>query len=77
MSARSRSAPRLSRRASGEVIDLLDYRQPAPKPGRPEQNLSDWRVVDDWSRPVPVTEAEIDVFEAWFGDILDELFGPA
>jgi len=22
-----------------------------------------------------VTEAEIDLFEAWFGDILDELFG--
>lgn len=24
---------------------------------------------------VRVTEAEIDLFEAWFGDILDELFG--
>jgi len=23
-----------------------------------------------------VTEAELDVFEAWFGDVLDELFGP-
>jgi len=23
-----------------------------------------------------VTAAEVDVFEAWFGDILDELFGP-
>jgi len=25
---------------------------------------------------VPVTEREVDVFEAWFGDFIDELFGP-
>jgi hypothetical protein len=25
---------------------------------------------------VPVTDAEVDVFEAWFGDLFDELFGP-
>jgi predicted HTH transcriptional regulator len=24
----------------------------------------------------PVTDAEVDVFEAWFGDLFDELFGP-
>jgi hypothetical protein len=24
---------------------------------------------------VPVTKAEIDVFEAWFGDLFDDLFG--
>lgn len=31
-----------------------------------------------WHRPesVPVTEAEVDVFERWFGDLFDELFGP-
>lgn len=40
-------------------------------------DLSDWRVIDDWPRPIPVTAEEIDVFEAWFGDILNELFGPA
>jgi hypothetical protein len=34
-----------------------------------------WTVSDDWPDRVPVTEAEIDLFEAWFGDILDELFG--
>jgi hypothetical protein len=32
-------------------------------------------VVDDWPERVPVTTAEVDVLEAWFGDILDELFG--
>jgi hypothetical protein len=32
-------------------------------------------VTDDWPTDVPVTEIEIDVFEAWFGDLFDELFG--
>ncbi|MHC2270294.1 hypothetical protein ACVILJ_005677 [Bradyrhizobium diazoefficiens] len=32
-------------------------------------------VSDDWPMDVPVTETEIDVFEAWFGDLFDELFG--
>jgi hypothetical protein len=34
------------------------------------------RLVDDWPARVPVANAEIDVFEAWFGDLFDELFGP-
>jgi hypothetical protein len=33
-------------------------------------------VIDDWPQRVPVTQAEIDVFEAWFGDLFDEFFGP-
>jgi DNA invertase Pin-like site-specific DNA recombinase len=32
-------------------------------------------VVDDWPARVPVTDAEVDVFEAWFSDLFDELFG--
>jgi hypothetical protein len=32
--------------------------------------------VDDWPEHIPVTEAEVDVFEAWFGDLFAELFGP-
>ena len=31
--------------------------------------------MDDWLERVPVTERKVDVFEAWFGDILDELLG--
>ena len=31
---------------------------------------------DDWPERIPVTDAEVDVFEAWFGDLFDELFGP-
>ncbi|GLK82873.1 hypothetical protein GCM10017653_09420 [Ancylobacter defluvii] len=30
-------------------------------------------VTDDWPEYIPVTEAEIAVFDAWFGDILEEL----
>jgi len=32
-----------------------------------------WIVKDDWPETVPVTDAEVDVFEAWFGDLFDEL----
>lgn len=47
-----------------------------PAKGRPaDPSLANWTVSDDWPERVPVTEAEIDLFEAWFGDILDELFG--
>ena len=59
-------------------FDLYDYATtPDREPGRPvKYDLIGWRVIDDWSERVPVTEREVDVFEAWFGDILDELFGP-
>jgi hypothetical protein len=32
-------------------------------------------VTDDWPKDVPVSDAEIAVFEAWFGDLFGELFG--
>ena len=41
----------------------------------PKYDLSTWTVTDDWPHPVPVTQAEIEVFEQWFGDLFDELFG--
>jgi hypothetical protein len=58
--------------------DLLDYAAPpARRVGRPpKDNLSSWTVTDDWPERIPVTDAEVDVFEAWFGDLFDELFGP-
>lgn len=34
------------------------------------------RITDDWPEDVPVTEAEIDVFERWFSDVFDELLSP-
>jgi hypothetical protein len=66
--------PRLWR--DGQTSEnLLDERWPFP--GRPpKHDLSTWTVTDDWPELVPVTEAEVEVFEAWFGDLFDKLFGP-
>ena len=50
---------------------------PWPFAGRPpKHDLATWIVTDDWPEDVPVTEAEVDVFERWFGEFFDELFGP-
>ena len=72
------SRPRHTKRpptASEQLEELLGY--PWPFPGRPpKHDLSTWTVTDDWPDPVPVTEAEIEVFERWFGDLFDELFDP-
>lgn len=60
--------------------DLYDYLDDHPQ--RPAASRSDaaddpngLSVVDDWPDRVPVTEAEIDIFERYFGDVLDRLFG--
>ena len=50
--------------------------EPWPRLGRPpKHDLPAWTVTDDWPERVPVTQAEVDVFEAWFGDLFEELFG--
>lgn len=86
MSRRSADRPqRRLRVVSGALPDdLYDYippdeiATPAPPIGRPpKHDVESWIVTDDWPKRVPVTEAEIDLFEAWFGDIFDELFGPS
>ena len=57
--------------------DLYIPIEPWPRIGRPaKRDLSAWTVTDDWPDPVPVTRAELEVFEQWFGDIFDGLFGP-
>lgn len=33
-------------------------------------------VTDDWPEMVPITDLEVRIVEAFFGDLLDELFGP-
>jgi hypothetical protein len=57
--------------------DLYDYARSPTRPGRRRTKRASvtWSVSDDWPKDVPVTETEIDVFEAWFGDLFDELFG--
>lgn len=59
-------------------LDLYDYARPSlPRTGRPpKHDLSTWTVTDDWPERVCVTAAEIAVFEAWFGDLFDDMFGP-
>jgi hypothetical protein len=42
----------------------------------PKHDIEAWVVTDDWPAPVPITDAELDVFEAWFGDLFDELLEP-
>jgi hypothetical protein len=31
-------------------------------------------VEVDWPEEVPVADAEVEMFETWFGDLFDELF---
>ena len=43
--------------------------------GRPApEDTTTWTVIDDWPDEMPITEAEIEVFAAGFGDLFDELF---
>ena len=57
--------------------DLYDYARAPARPGRrrAKRTSATWAVSDDWPKDVPVTETEIVVFEGWFGDLFDELFG--
>jgi hypothetical protein len=58
--------------------DLYVVPRPWPRLGRPvKHDVAAWRVIDDWPARVPVMDDEIDVFEAWFGDLFDEQFGPS
>jgi hypothetical protein len=60
--------------ASQQLEALLG--QPWPFAGRPpKHDLSTWTVTDDWPEPISVTETEVDVFEQWFSDVFDDLFG--
>ncbi|MGO4712166.1 hypothetical protein [Bradyrhizobium sp. 2TAF24] len=59
--------------------DLYDYYDNAPSARRSASHTNaprTRRVVDDWPERVPITVAEIEVFERWFADVFNELFGP-
>lgn len=63
--------------------DLFDYAD-EPTPDGRERRRSPLRIVDveslpvfdDWPEKVPITEEELQIFERYFGDLLDRLFGP-
>lgn len=66
-------------RASLGVLPDDPYIEPEPWPriGRPPMHdVQSWTVTDDWPNSVPITDTELDVFEAWFGDLCDDLFEP-
>jgi len=69
------------RHAPGGALfdDLYDYLAAPSRPGRRRAKRASvtLTVTDDWPEDVPVTDAEIAVFEAWFGELFDELFGDA
>ena len=46
--------------------DLYDHLQPPVRRRRrpAKKKQSEWTVTDDWPDEVPITEAEIEVFEA-------------
>ena len=58
--------------ASQRLEVLLGHLRPFT--GRPPVHaLASWRVTDDWPDPVPVTAAEVALYEHWFADLLDEI----
>ena len=56
--------------------DLHDYLLPVTPSGKRRRAQTPITVADDWPEVVPITEAEVRIVEAYFGDVLDELFGP-
>jgi hypothetical protein len=65
-------------RPFGELPDrVLDYRDERPgMPPRITTENASIAVTDDWPDAVPVTDHEARIIEAFFADVLDELFGP-
>ena len=63
--------------------DLFDYAD-EPTPDGRERRKSPLRIVDveslpvfdEWPEKVPITEEELQIFERYFDDVLDRLFGP-
>lgn len=69
---RQRRSPSLSAQLGSMLGEPWDF------PGRPlRHDYDQWTVDDDWSRPFPISDAEVDLYEAYFGDLFDEMFGPS
>ena len=56
--------------------DLYDYLRPVVPSSEQRRAQEPITITDDWPEVVPITEAEVRIVEAYFGDVLDELFGP-
>lgn len=59
--------------------NLYDYILPSSDSSchasKVDDGLLDWIVTDDWPEHIPVSLAEVELFERWFGDVFDEFFG--
>jgi len=62
----SRSSRSPAPTVSEQLEALLGYAWPFPG-GQPKHDLSTWIVTDDGPENIPVKEAEVEVFERWFG----------
>lgn len=73
----SQDSRRLRAPADAQCDDLYDYAKTLARHGRrrARRDRTTLTATDDWPEDVPMTEAEIAVFEAWFGELFDELFG--
>ena len=56
--------------------DLYDYLRPVTLFDKRRRAQKPITITDDWPEVVPITETEVRIVEAYFGDVLDELFGP-
>jgi len=81
MAAPSRTLEALSE--EHPLADLYDYArprraEPSRSRKRPRSKRARWQplVVSNFPDRIPVTSAEVDIFEAHFADFFEELFGP-
>jgi len=76
MACSQKSQPR---HAPGGALfdDLYDYVAAPARPSRrrARRDRTTLTMMNDWPEDVPVTDAEIAVFEAWFGGLFDEARG--
>ncbi len=83
MTRASRSRQRTSAPADAidlsDDLNLFDYVvEPAVGKPRAKSNRRRWRpvITDDLPEDLPVTKADLDRYELYFADFLDEIFGP-
>lgn len=65
------------RRHDVPIDDLYDYAFPPARRRAGRRGKADpgeWMMTDDWPEDVPITDPEVAVFEAWFGELLDDPF---
>jgi len=61
------------------LFDYIPAQEDASRLAQRRRKTDEWRpvVVDDLPQKIPVTRAEIELIEAHFGPLLDEMFGSA